>query len=603
MTFLRRLNAILKQLMLLGSINYLTVFGVAALIIITAMLESVGVALILPLIDFIQSDLPPEEMAEKSKFWRVLIDVFAFLNVPVTLATLSCVIFALVLCRQIVQFTTTMRLGGIRLRVEQNLRSELFKALQNARSQNVQRVESGSFIELMSLQCMQAAVLIESLGRLWGNTIILLAYAVLTLVVATGPSIMAVACVGLGLIALNKLVHMMRQQSRVQVKRQKEFTAWVGERVTGWRLIKLANSVDRETSRLRDHTDELESVGRKIVSIGAITQGIMITAMTLLILAALYVSVTYLDLSIGVVTLFAIVLMRLMPVALGFTRTRQNIENRAASLERITDLQAELIERQEQVFEGDPNLEIRNTIHFNKVSFAYDSDARGALHEITVEIPVGKMTAVVGPSGAGKSTLSDLILCLLEPDSGEIFFDDRNSREFQISSIRRAVAYLPQQPIIFNESVLENVRYMKPEATDAQVQDACLRAYAHDFITDLPDGYQTVLGEGGNKLSGGQRQRIALARALLSDAKVLVLDEPTSALDAASEEMIRKTIYRAVDEGNMTIIIIAHSMTLTQDADFAILLDQGRVVDQGPAKKLLKSSEPDGTGATINPTN
>lgn len=587
MSFIRRLTSILEQLIELGRISNRTVIGVTALILATTMLESIGVALILPLMDFIQNNAPASELASRSKFWSVLVGVFTFLHLPVTLATLSGVIFALVLSRQIVQYLAAVKLGAIRLSVEQNLRGRLFEALQNARSQNVQRVAAGSFIELISLQCTRAAVLVESLGRLFANSVILVAYAILTLFVATGPSLIAIVSVGIGLLALNVFVRMIRQQSQILVQVQKKFTGWAGERISGWRLIKLANSAEREVDHFRSHTDELARVELKIVSIGALTQGIMVTAMTMLILIALYMSVSYLDLNVAVVTLFAVILMRLMPVAMSFTRTRQNIENRLASLNRITEIQDDLGERREQIFQGQPELEIQSAIRFENISFAYDSDERGALKDVTAEIPIGQMTAIVGPSGSGKSTLSDMILRLLEPASGQMYFDDVESGKFQIAAVRRAIAYLPQQPIIFNESVFENVRYMKPSASEEQVIEACRKAYAHDFVMDLPDGYQTALGESGNTLSGGQRQRIALARALLSDAKVLVLDEPTSALDTASEQMIRKTINHAVRDEGLTIVIIAHGLALTQDADYAILLEQGKVIDQGPAARLI----------------
>lgn len=228
-------------------------------------------------------------------------------------------------------------------------------------------------------------------------------------------------------------------------------------------------------------------------------------------------------------------------------------------------------------------------ISFDNVSFSYPSrPGIAALSGLSLEVRAGEHVALVGPSGAGKTTLFQLLLRFYDPQSGSILINGVPTRQVPLVELRREIGVVLQESVIFSGSVLENIRYGAPEASLAQVQRAAGMAAAAGFIEELPQGYDTFLGERGVRLSGGQRQRIAIARAILKDPPVLLLDEATSALDAASERLVQQALDNAAQ--NRTTLVIAHRLATVQQADRIVVLEQGRIVAQGRHADLLLSS-------------
>jgi ATP-binding cassette subfamily B protein len=231
----------------------------------------------------------------------------------------------------------------------------------------------------------------------------------------------------------------------------------------------------------------------------------------------------------------------------------------------------------------------RGAIGFDNVTFYYPSRLDlPALRDFTLTAQPGEKLALVGPSGAGKTTVFQLLLRYYDPQQGEVLVDGVDVRTADPSDVRSRIALVPQDPVIFAASIAENVRYGRPEASDAEVEAACEMACAMEFIARMPEGLQTFLGERGVRLSGGQRQRIAIARAILADRPILLLDEATSALDAASEQMVQLALERLMR--NRTTLIIAHRLATVQGADRIAVMDHGRIVDIGTHAELMRSN-------------
>jgi ATP-binding cassette, subfamily B, bacterial len=229
-------------------------------------------------------------------------------------------------------------------------------------------------------------------------------------------------------------------------------------------------------------------------------------------------------------------------------------------------------------------------IHFNRIAFAYEPRGRGRgarniVHDFELYIPPGQRVGLVGPSGAGKTTLMGLLLRMHDVTAGAIRIDGQDIREVTQESLRTAIGLIPQDTNLFHRSLLENVRYGRPDATEEEVIEAAKRAHAHEFIVELEQGYDTLVGERGIKISGGQRQRIAIARAILRDAPILLLDEATSALDSHSEQMIQRAMKEAM--AGKTVIAIAHRLSTVMDMDRLIVLDRGVIVADGSHSELL----------------
>ena len=225
---------------------------------------------------------------------------------------------------------------------------------------------------------------------------------------------------------------------------------------------------------------------------------------------------------------------------------------------------------------------------FDHVSFRYREGEDFVLQDINLKIPAGQVVALVGPSGAGKSTLVSLIPRFYDPSRGKILLDGTDLREFELGSLRALIGIVSQDIVLFNATVYENIAFGNPKASREEVIAAARLAYAHEFIEQLPQGYETVLGHKGFNLSGGQRQRLAIARAILKNPPILILDEATSHLDAVSEQKVQKALERLMR--GRTTIVIAHRLSTVVQADLLVLLEKGRVVAQGRHEELLKTS-------------
>jgi len=223
------------------------------------------------------------------------------------------------------------------------------------------------------------------------------------------------------------------------------------------------------------------------------------------------------------------------------------------------------------------------TLHFDRVSFAYDP-TEPVLRDVAITIPAGTVCALVGPSGAGKSTFANLVPRFFDPSDGGVLLDGHDLRKIRLADLRRQIAIVSQDPVLFNDTIYNNLLISRPEATTDEVHAAARAAFAHDFITSFPQGYDTIVGERGARLSGGQKQRLALARAFLRNAPILILDEATSALDSDSEAFIQRALQKLVV--GKTVLIIAHRFSTIRDATLIIVFDEGRIAAAGTHAEL-----------------
>jgi ATP-binding cassette subfamily B protein len=227
----------------------------------------------------------------------------------------------------------------------------------------------------------------------------------------------------------------------------------------------------------------------------------------------------------------------------------------------------------------------KGDVRFDRVSFAYDPE-RPILHDVSFSVPAGHKVAVVGPSGAGKSTLARLLFRFYDVDSGRILINGQDVRAVTQQSLRAAIGIVPQDTVLFNDTLRYNIGYARPDADQAAIEAAARAANIHDFIVKLPRHYDTVVGERGLKLSGGEKQRVAIARAILKNPRVLVFDEATSSLDSHSEQVILESLGRAARDH--TTLVIAHRLSTIVDADSIVVMEAGRIVEQGSHVKLLE---------------
>jgi ATP-binding cassette subfamily B protein len=230
--------------------------------------------------------------------------------------------------------------------------------------------------------------------------------------------------------------------------------------------------------------------------------------------------------------------------------------------------------------------EVNGEIRFDRVEFRYEREGRPLLQGVDISVKAGQTIAIVGPSGSGKTTLMALLMRFYDPVAGTITLDGLDLRTLKQSSVRRHIGVVLQDPLLFNDTVRNNIAYGRPEATTAQVEDAAQAANAHDFICRLPDKYETMVGERGGRLSVGERQRLTIARALIKDPRIIILDEATSSLDAESEGLVQDALERLMK--NRTTFVIAHRLSTVVNADLIVVLKDGRVAESGSHRELLK---------------
>ena len=289
-------------------------------------------------------------------------------------------------------------------------------------------------------------------------------------------------------------------------------------------------------------------------------------------------------LSLGGFLAFLFYLNQLNGPIRGLSQLANTIFAASASAERVIDLldEAPVVENN---YSGVPRERARGNLQFEHVSFRYPGEGENTLTDISCHVRAGEIVALVGTSGTGKSSLVKLLLRLSDPTEGRITLDGHDLREMNLFALREQIAVLPQEPMLFNDTVHENIAFGRAHAIRAQVVQAARTADAHSFITALPDGYETVIGEKGVRLSGGQRQRIMIARAMIRNAPILILDEPTTGLDAESARRVLEPL-RALMRGRTTLVI-THDLATVQQATTILVLDHGRIVERGTHEDLL----------------
>jgi ATP-binding cassette subfamily B protein len=310
-------------------------------------------------------------------------------------------------------------------------------------------------------------------------------------------------------------------------------------------------------------------------------------AILLIVSANLYKSGT---ISIAVITLVQLYVIRLINSTLDVAEI---IKNYDAAMGMAYQPAVTMMVKPEVIdIESPKELDTSKVpdINFKSAAYAYPEMKKGnhALNNFTYNFKSGSKIGVVGYSGSGKTTLTKLLLRFMDLNSGSIKIDDIDIRDIAQDNLRQNISYVPQEPLLFHRTIKENISYAKPEATDEEVLEAAKLAYVDEFVDNLPEGYDTMVGERGVKLSGGQRQRVAIARALLKGSPILVLDEATSALDSQSEYYIQKSLASLMK--NKTSIVIAHRLSTIQKMDEIIVMDDGVVVQTGTHKKLLKDN-------------
>lgn len=464
------------------------------------------------------------------------------------------------------------------------LRKRVFEQLQSQHISYFSQTRSGELIDVLTTEMERIRNAFGAVSFIITRSFTLIVYAISIVLLSWQLSFISIFLFGGLAYGLSRLNQNVRKRSMMTSQISGRVTSIAVEFINGIRTIQAFSTQDFERRRFYSASSNLVNAWRSVYRLSCLVRPLAEASATAVLVSMIILALSTEIMPIASLLTFLFVLFRMVPYSQDVLGVSSHLSTMTGSVENVKRLISndgkQFFENGTRHFSG-----LSEAFEFVSVDFGYNPEQL-VLRNINLVIEKGKTTALVGTSGSGKSTLADLISRFYDPTRGQVLLDGVDLREFEISSVRRRLAIVSQDTFIFNASVRSNIAYGSEDATDAEIYEAARLANALDFILEMPEGFETVLGDRGVRLSGGQRQRIAIARALLRNPEILILDEATSALDSVSEKLIQESLEKL--SVGRTVIAIAHRLSTISEADKIVVLEQGRIVEQGSYRELIE---------------
>lgn len=476
----------------------------------------------------------------------------------------------------------------LNIRASRDLRMQLFDDVMNSGIGFINRERTANLFTILHSFPSGASAIMSQMIISIQNFASFAALVVLLVLISWKLTILVAVLSGFAVLAVIWLTNIVRRRAKVIREARLELHRTTLDTLQGMKLVQQFGRQGDARHRYHKDLEHFQRSQFRSNAVSALVQPVYGLIAVLLIAGVLFGATKVFDTSTDAwlvpVMLFAVVSMRFNSRSGKYAKRRTEIAKHIPEVEAMMEFlgrkDKQRLRSGKKSFRG-----LKQGIRFEHLDFRYDKDEPLVLRDVSFEIPKGKMVALVGGSGAGKSTIADLVSRLYDPERGRITVDGTDLRDLRLADWRNRVATVSQDTFLFNTSVRENLRFARPGATDEEVVEAAKQANAHGFIQELPQGYDTVLGDRGVRLSGGQAQRLAIARAIVANPAILILDEATSALDTATEYLVQTAIDRVSKD--RTILAIAHRLSTVRQADEIIVLEKGRVVERGRHEDLL----------------
>lgn len=492
--------------------------------------------------------------------------------------------------RSLLQFGGIVITAYLRTRVIYDLHTRIFQQIIKISYAMISRQHAGDLWNHVKLTKSLESILATG-NQIFTLTFMVLAYLGLLFWMSWKVTLIAVVALFILSMSVNFLIRRVGEISRKMMEIGVRLSKRTIEFLLALRELKYFGRENYAIGKVYDDMSEGVLYTRKSAILGSSVKPILDTVSTLgmaaFLIIAFYLIGGEFKGEIPELLFFFYVLYRLIPQVAPLNQQRLALVNAWPAAERLVEFLRE--DNKEYTIDGTrPISKIEHGITFETVGLRYLTEERPAVRDATFDIPKGKMVALVGESGAGKSSLIDLVLRLYDPTSGKILVDGQDLKDLKLEDWRSRFAVVSQDVFLFHSSIRENIAFGKLDAGDDEIFRAARAAHAHDFISDLEKGYETIIGDRGFRLSGGQRQRIALARALIRDPDILILDEATNELDSESE----KIILDAMEEfrAQRTVLAVAHRLSTIRSADKILVLDQGRIIEEGSHDDLVSAN-------------
>ncbi|MBD2300184.1 ABC transporter ATP-binding protein/permease [Nostoc sp. FACHB-190] len=554
-----------------------------------ALFNGIGTAMIVPIVlrivgqDIDLTNAPP----------IIKSIMLPFSNVPANYRTFvmaGAIIFTIFLKNAAV-YASSLSSSSVARTLTSDMRKAAIKILLDVDINYYAKTKIGDLMNSINAEIPRAAASINNLIKLLILAITILVFIFFLLSISWQLTICTTILLSFITLLNQYAVSRSKHFGEVLSNMSKKLTNTLIETLSGIRLVKTKANEESTYKNITDliHSREIaefkSQANSEIIAPTSEVSGV-ISLIIIILLGRILFADQIASLSAVLLT-YLLILLRLLPIVSQLNTLRSSFANNSASV----DIAADFLRRDNKPFMVNGQkiyTKLEKGIHFNQISFAYPNHEKLVLKDVDVYLPRGTTLALVGTSGAGKSTLADLLPRFYDPISGCITIDGVDLRQFDITSIRKAMGIVSQDTFLFNNSIKNNIAYGQPDASDEDIVIASKRANAYEFICKLPQEFDTMVGDRGVMLSGGQRQRLAIARALLQNPEILILDEATSALDTVSERLVQA----AIDElsRDRTTLVIAHRLSTVQKADQIAVFDQGRVVELGTHEELLQKN-------------
>jgi len=501
-----------------------------------------------------------------------------------------CIVLVLaILFKNLFRYLALFFMVSLRNSIVSELRASLYKHILVLPISYFSEEKKGDLISRMSSDILQIEIAImSSLEALFKEPLTLMVYLFTLIMISPVLTIIVLVTLPIVGVLIGQIGKLLKNYSRKGQSKFGDLVSLYEETLMGIRIIKAFNSQEFFMRRFKVENDLYTKINIASNRTGDSASPISETLSVVVLSFVLWVGGKMVladdaDLNAEAFIAFIAIFSQLLAPAKSFSTAYSNMQKGMASLDRVNEvLQSEEVIT--EISNAKPIDGLKEFIEFKNVSFKYAEDY--VLRNINLRIEKGKTVALVGPSGSGKSTLTDLIPRFYDPFEGEVIIDGENIKNLKILQLRATMAIVAQESILFNDTIYNNIAFGKTNIASEQVENAAKVANAHEFIVTSEKGYQTNIGDRGNKLSGGQRQRLSIARAINTNPDILILDEATSALDTASERLVQEALNNIMQ--NRTTIVIAHRLSTIHKADMIVVLDKGSIVQTGTHNELIQ---------------
>lgn len=582
----------LRSLWRVGTYRPLTTAGILFFSVFTALLEGIGLSFLVPIIKIAQGNTSPEDIGG---IGSIFLEAYSALGVPFELAFVIVGVGIVMVVRYISSFLVVLFRVALKTDYVRHLQSTALDRALDAQIGYYDEKGSDEVLNAIVTQSEYAGRVVNGMVKLVQQGALSLIYLLVALYIAPLMTVLTAILLGTILVGMRVVVESGYSVGDQIADANERIQSSVQAGTQGIRAVKIFGLSGEVYGDFKAAVDQFYSSSVRKARNEAAMDNLyqMITALT--VFALIYVALTFAQLDVAALGVFLFAMFRLAPRVSRLNTLTYRTAGDLPHLVRTQRFIDELAVEREPIGGGtEPPSDVRR-LSFEDVTFGYGNE--DVLENVSFEVERGEFVAFVGPSGAGKSTIVSLLARLYEPDEGRITADGTPIEQFGLAEWREKVSIVRQDPFIFNDSLRYNVAVANRDASEAEIREVCSIAQVTEFLDDLPDGLDTILGDDGVRLSGGQRQRVAIARALLKDADVLALDEATSDLDRTLEENIQSNLES--EEGDRILIVIAHRLTTVVNATRIYALEDGSITERGSHAELIDNG---GTYATLYST-